>query len=574
MTILLNLKKKLSAVENTEKQLKRYILSLLLLRTFLYATLVVLMSFFKTKGTEAIMPELPVSIGFVALVTVFTAFSVFIIQNASFSLKKTGVLQLFADTFLIAACVYGTGCSQSIFTPIFIVPIIAGGLILYRTGGLISATSATILYGFILLLEYAGVTPGYFANTIYQKPTNLLTIYNLFAVHGVIFFVFGLISGQMAGRIRQTEKKLSQTSLEYDRLSILYKQIFDDIATGIITTNQQGRITSYNNASERITGYPKEKILGQSFSICFPEIQFTQHNERNVCTLIKADKSEIRVGFSFSRLNMPVNANEHEEANWRVITLQDISKIESMERKMREAEKMATIGELSASIAHDFRNPLAAISGSAQILAMEDDTSRISETQRTLVGIIKKESNRMAKTITDFLQFARPAEVVSEWFNANRLIEEVLAELKPQYTHLDFNNITKETDAHFTCWGDRQQLHTVLKHLLENAFNAIDYGNPDAKTAIRAIEIEQENDVFLTCIEVCDTGSGIAEDAQEKVFAPFYSTREDGTGLGLSIVRQIVENHKGSIKITRDQNYSCIIQLLLPTPSTYRQPVQ
>ncbi len=516
------------------------------------------------------MPGIPATIVFLFIVVAFSACSIPVIQRASESLKRIGPVQLLADIIFTTVFIYGTGASQSIFTPFLILPVIAGGLMFYRRGGLIPASAATILYGTMLGAEYLGFVPKYFQTTSYTGLPDLLTGSNQFAIYGITFFIIALISGKLAGRLRSAEKKLSLKVLELDRLSLLYKQIFDDILTGIITTNEHNYITSYNNAAEHITGYSQKEIQGRLFQDCFPAIKLTEEKERKVCTLTKKDNSSIRIGFSFSWLNMPVETSEQDQSRWKVITLQDISKIEAMERQMREAEKMATIGELSASIAHDLRNPLAAISGSAQILAIEEQNNpHTDNTQKTLVDIILRESKRMANTITEFLQFARPAEVNHEWFDVNKLFSEVIKELSPQHPLLTPDSITQETEPYLTCWGDRQQIQTVLKHLIANTLTITDTLQ-GTETTVRAYE--QKNKKY-TCIEVCDTGPGIPEDIHEKVFTPFFSTLENGTGLGLAIVKQIIDNHQGKIVITKDEAYNCIIRVLLPSPAITQEPV-
>jgi two-component system sensor histidine kinase PilS (NtrC family) len=273
----------------------------------------------------------------------------------------------------------------------------------------------------------------------------------------------------------------------------------------------------------------------------------------------------IRLGYSFSFLRTPEQQQEEKDswARGKVITLQDISQIERMENQVREAEKMAAIGELSASIAHGFRNPLAAISGSVQILTMEQEPlSTMDEaTVRTLLGIIQRESNRMAKTITDFLQFARPAVVQCEWFNLSNVVDEVIKRLEGGPLMASARRIEKEINATLSCWADRQQMQTVLTHLLENACYAVE--TTGGKVHVTALE-QDSGELYL---EICDEGVGIDPAIRNKVMTPFFSSRTDGTGLGLSIVHQIIENHHGSLSIKENSPQGCLMALRLPQPT-------
>ncbi len=553
-------------IKDNEYQLRKHILWMLLLRVCLYTLLISITFFLQAKGPSVILPPLPLIVAFLALIFTHSIASAVLLKKSLGHTRKFGLIQLLTDTVFAAVLVYGTGCSQSIFPPVFILPVVAGGLILYRIGGLIPASTATLLYGLILGCEYFDIIPIYFSDTPYIPLKSPLIGANLFAIYGLIFFLAALLSGQLAGRLRSAEEELTKTALEFDRLSILYKQIFDDISTGIITTDQNDLVTSYNRAAMRITGIPIQDVLGQRFSDFFPEILFACQLQRNVCDYEKKDGTTIRIGYSFSKLNMPVdNMANGQRTNWKVITLQDISQIERMEQQVREAEKMAAIGELSASIAHDFRNPLAAISGSVQLLTMDqaDTTPLNRDTFQTLLAIIQRESNRMATTITDFLQFARPAAITNEWFDARRLIDEVISTLSPPCDQLPTEAVIKDITENIGCWGDRQQIQTVLSHLLENACSATT-GMPQ-EILIKARERTSKSDTFI-CLEVGDKGPGIPQELEKKVFTPFFSTRENGTGLGLAIVKQIIDNHQGKIEITRNHEYGCLMRIFLPLP--------
>lgn len=556
----------LTPVTDSEQETRRHLHWWLATRVCLFTLLLGLVALLRAKGLTVLFPPATATAIFLLGVYGFSIASAFLLQRHTRSVRQFGAIQLFFDAVFIALLVYATGCSQSEFTALLILPVIAAGLILYRLGGLFLAATTTLLYGGVLLLERLGWVPSYFHATTYRAPVSILTGTNLFAIYGLLFFLAALLSGQLARRLRVTEEKLQRTALEYDRLSILYKQIFDDISTGIITTDRNDFITSFNGAAERITGTFREQVLGQPFARCFPDILLHKQQGRNVCDFRKNDGTSIRIGYSFSYLNMPEQeVAENRQSRWKVITLQDISQIERMERQMREAEKMAAIGELSASIAHDFRNPLAAISGSAQILATDQcNLSNLDPaTLKTLLGIILRESSRMAKTITDFLQFARPAAIQAEWFDLGRLIDEVTAKLQAGSNAMVSAAIAKEIDERLDCWGDRQQMQTVLTHLLDNACQAV--AARPGSVVVAASERLQDGQGEL-CVEIRDQGSGIPMELREKVFAPFFSNRADGTGLGLAIVRQIVENHGGRIEIDDSPRYACIIRLHLPVP--------
>ncbi len=550
---------------NSTDQLRRHILWTLLIRVIFFTLLIGVTIVLASLGTEVLLPPLNVTIAFLAVLFILSVGSAAIVQKRELHLKRFGLIQFLSDSLFAALLVYGTGCSQSIFTPVFILPVIAGGLIMYRIGGFMSAAASTLLYGCVLFLEYIGFLPGYMIEAGYVPFDDILRATNLFAIYGTTFFLTALISGTLAARLHSTELALNRTSFEYDRLTLLYKQIFEDIATGIVTIDDTGTITSYNASAGRITGFPPDEAIGRPLHDIFPNLQLEKVSARQVIDLEKKDGTMIRAGYSFARLNLPPDPEPKETAddNCKVITLADISTIEKMEKRVREAEKMAAIGELSASIAHDFRNPLAAISGSAQLLALED-LGKVG-TGKSLSTIILRESNRMAKTITDFLQFARPAPLQEEWFDLQRVVGEAIASGEDlQQRHLKGllqTDIPKNLDG----FGDRQQLQTILTHLLENSATL----SPEENGPIIVSAAEDRwNEKNVIRLEVTDQGPGVDPALKEKIFQPFFSTRENGTGLGLAIVQQIVEHHRGEVEVISQPGEGCTMRIYIPLPST------
>ncbi|MDR2550832.1 MAG: PAS domain-containing protein [Desulfobulbus sp.] len=567
-----------ATIIDSEQETRKHLLWWFLARVVLFTLLFALTTVLRERGLALAMPSMSTSIAFLAILYSTTFASALFLQRGCRSVRRFGLLQLCGDAGIIALLIYATGCSKSDFTSLMILPVLAAGLILYRRGGLFLAAVTTIAYGANLTMEQLRWLPDYLKHAPHIGTAVPLSAANLFAVYGLLLFLGALLSGQLARRLRVTEERLHRTALEYDRLSLLYKQIFEDISTGIITTDQSDFITSCNQAAERITGIPREQVLGQPFIRCFPAMFLQEAQGRDVCDFNKPDGSTIRIGYSFSFLNMPVPAEqeleselereqkeEERQASWKVVTLQDISQIERMEQQIREAEKMAAIGELSASIAHDFRNPLAAISGSAQILAMEANNigSHDPATFKTLMGIILRETDRMAKAITDFLQFARPAAIQPEWFDISRLVDEVLTQMQ-QSINMVAGTVAKDIGPHVAFWADRQQIHTILAHLLDNACHAV--AAQQGKVVVAAGEGAGDGQGELW-LEVRDQGSGIPPEFREQVFTPFFSIRTDGTGLGLAIVRQIVENHGGKVELDAAPDYPCIVRVRLPMPS-------
>jgi len=558
-----NFFKKMQPIRDTDEQLKNHILWFIFIRVLLFTLLLGITYLLQSKDKQIILPPPFIILAFIFTIYSFSIGSALYLQKQTIHLRRFGLIQLLSDTIFMSLLVYATGCSQSIFTSVFILPIIAGGLILYRLGGLLPASAATILYGSLLILEYLQYIPPYFNETRYIPVEDFLIGMNVFAVYGLTFFLIAMLSGMLAQRIRTAEDALTLTEQKLDSLLLLYKQIFDDIITGIITVDDSDNITSFNPAAENITGYQQDELIGKRLKKIFPQLSAVR-NKRHVVDLIRKDEKNIRVGFSCSALNMTSGTqfNETTCSNCKVITLQDISRIEAMERQMRKAEKMAAIGELSASIAHDFRNPLAAISGSAQILAIEEgQKSEDLITHHNLTKIILRESDRMARTITDFLDYARPATPEPEWFNLLNLARETVDDVTENHCHNTLCKIKLTIPVNLDIYADKQLIQLAISHLFRNSC----YASRNHNTPIfLSVPDEYNNDQII--IEVKDEGEGFDSATMKEMTEPFFSTREDTAGLGLAIVQHIVDKHDGKMNISGSENEGCTIRIILPQP--------
>jgi two-component system sensor histidine kinase PilS (NtrC family) len=232
-----------------------------------------------------------------------------------------------------------------------------------------------------------------------------------------------------------------------------------------------------------------------------------------------------------------------------------------MEQQVLQAEKMATIGGMAAGIAHELRNPLAAISGAAQVL---DASGDLASQNQGLMNIITRECDRLQNSITDFLQFSKPSSPEKEWVPLLPLIEEVIQLLKHSHDWPAGNKAIVDIPEKMDCWADAQQIHKLMINLLHNSCVAV--RNKQGEIRIIARETTEESGEERTVLTIIDNGIGISELIIDQVFEPFFTTRENGTGLGLSIAKQIVETHDGSITISSRENESTTVEVWLPLP--------
>ncbi len=540
----------------TEIQLKKQLQWLLLLRVLILTMLLGISAILHSLNQDLLIPPLRYLIYLIGGIYLFTITSALALKFTTY-LKQFAILQILLDSLLVAGLVYYTGGSQSIFGMMNFLPIIAGSILLFLPGGLFIAAVTTFNNGIILLLEFKGYYPLFSPKSDFSL-SSIEALLHYFSISGITYFLVALLTSLLAARLQQTEVELNRTSQDLDRLSILYKQIFADITTGIITVHSDGEITSFNRAAEKITGFSAHEILGQAINRKLPDLEKSKQDTlRPITNLTRKDGRIIPVGFSWTKLNLPGDCQ-----NCRVYTMQDLSKIKKMEDRVRQSEKMAAIGRMAAGIAHEFRNPLAAISGAAQVLVQDMAEEAPS---RGLMNIILRESDRLEGTISEFLQFSKPAAPEKSWFSMAGLVEETIEIIKQapkMNSKIQFvSRITPQLD----CWADPGQMKQILLNLLNNAANAIDKNN--GIISITASEQLGRKGKDWTVIKIADTGPGITDKIINKIFEPFFTTRENGTGLGLAIVRQLIESHGGLIEAKKNnEDHGAVFIIHLPLP--------
>ena len=551
---------------NIDQILRQQLLWMLLLRIVLYTVLMGLSDLFQNTRFEMIVPPRNLLVLFLLLVYMTTITSAILLMSLPGRLRVFGFLQSLLDTFFASLLVFYTGASQSAFTSVYFFPIISGGLILPRKGGLVAAAAASLQYAAILGFELLGIFPEYLSYYGFKVAGNPMVSLNHFGVLGLTFFLAAMLSALFGLRLQKTENALSDSIRSFDRLATLYKQIFDNISTGILTIDDRKIITSANNATAAITGFSTEQLIGRELGEMFPNMQLKETDLRQSADFIKQDGTRIKLGYSHMPIHPLEGSPDGNEGSHEIFTLRDISEIERLENQMRQAEKLAAIGMMSASIAHDFRNPLTAISGSGQVLAREFATTASADSMNLeLAEIIVRESNRLIGTIADFLKFSKPETANREWFSLAACLAEVIQVCRADPLWPATCDLQLKFDHNFDIWADQKQMFTVFMHLIQNALAFCPPGREAIE--IKAAVVRRPQGQEGAAISISDNGSGVPENSREKIFEPFYTSRPDGTGLGLAIVRQTLEEHHGVIDVAVGSLGGARFTLFLPLPA-------
>ncbi len=539
-----------------DRRLRKPLHWLLLARIIVLTIILGVGTLIQVKGKMFVMPPLPILLVFAGIIYLFTIFSALLLRKVR-ALSLFAYIQIIADIVIVSFLVFFTGSSNSVFTVLLFLPVITGGTLLFRTGSLLMACLCTLSYVLILLIEKHGYLPTYFNDFKFSPIMDYNGVLQHLAIPGLTFFLMAILTSLLSEKLHRAETALSQTALDYDRLAVLNKQILNDINTGIITVDEENRINSFNRAAEDITGFSLQEVLDRPLSIILPDMDGQQKAAiRLTGELARKDGSLIPVGYAWTPLNMPEGCG-----NCRVFTMQDLSHIEKMEAQVQQAQKMATIGEMAAGVAHEFRNPLAAISGAAQILKNERTADSAGKKLRE---IIVRECDRLDGTIEEFLLFSKPTSPTKTWFSLSQLVEECLNMLRQKPDWDKGCQISNEVMAHHEIHGDRDQIKQVLINLIANGCTAMEDIGGELRILAQERKTGEEKESNIT---VANTGPPISEDLLETIFEPFFTTRENGTGLGLAIVKQIIKRHGGKISAANmPDDGGVLFSLQLPMP--------
>ena len=361
------------------------------------------------------------------------------------------------------------------------------------------------------------------------------------------------LPGEM-GQISQSVNNLAQALRETRTLNDL---IIENAADGVIAIDRQGDVTTMNPAAEVITGYQRHELVGQPYSMLFDNTQFyspvldtLEHGTEHVALEISFPGRDrtIELSVTTSRIH-----NTHGEMIGALVIFSDLTARKETQRRMAQAERLATLGELMAGVAHEVRNPLTAIRGYVQILRQQTSDPIHQE----YLSVVLKEIDSINKVIQQLLEFSRPRHSQWQQVSLNALVEETLVLVQTAGVQARVDFISELDNELNPINADRELLKQVLLNILINAVQAI-----SARGKIR-IQTWQYSD-SQQAISIEDNGCGIDLSLQKKIFDPFFTTKASGTGLGLALSQRIINAHQGDIRVASLPGYGATFTLILP----------
>jgi two-component system sensor histidine kinase PilS (NtrC family) len=466
-------------------------------------------------------------------------------------------VQLFGDALIVTWLVWATGDVRSPFAALYIVIISVASIFLRAHAALIASIGCTLIFTALSVGIFSGLIP-----TFMQAEPGISAFMLLQSIgpNAIAFLVVGLLAARLAQRQSRYDVQLSETTQTLADLRVLHERIVESIRSGVVTTDLQGRIYTFNAAAQEITGYEAQDVRGQEVSIFFGELgehieesmqaaEADEPSPRFEADCLTADGLRLRLGFSI----FPLFA-ESGETTGLVITFQDLTQVRALEETSRRQDRLAAVGRVAASIAHEIRNPLAAMRGSIQVLRSEMDNN---SSQAELMEIILRESDRLNRIITDYLTYARPRSQAHTSVDVRELLSETFTLLRHSPEIKDGHELEEDYAAEpMMANADASQLKQVFWNIARNALQAMPEGG-----TLRA-ELRPSVGKRLR-ITFTDTGAGMSPEQVEHLFEPF-SSRTGGTGLGLSIVYQIIRDHGGTINVRSRERQGTTITIEIP----------
>lgn len=379
--------------------------------------------------------------------------------------------------------------------------------------------------------------------------------------------VSGHVVGAAATMRDQTEHRRTERRLRSSEARS--RAIIETAVDAIILIDRRGKIEAFNDAAERLFGYPSHQVLGRNVSVLMPEPFSSEHDhylrryamtgQRHVIGIGRDVTALRRDGTTFpAHLSIAELSIEGEIKYTGIV--RDLTERVKLEMKLREESGLVRLGELAAVLAHEVKNPLAAVSGAIQVLS-----GRLPSAQdREIVDEVLRRLDGLSAMMSDLLLYARPPKPKLSPIQIGELVESLVAFMRHDTSwhniHMRVEGIAPVVRA------DGELLKVALQNLLVNAAQAMHMNGEIV------VGLGTEADAVL--IDITDAGPGIAPEVQERLFTPFFTTKAKGTGLGLATVRRIAEAHGGAVRIVSSDAAGTRMRFTVPLTNGEAQSVE
>ena len=357
-----------------------------------------------------------------------------------------------------------------------------------------------------------------------------------------------------------------------------YEDIVENLAEGVVGVDLDLTVTVFNQSAEKITGTSRKLVIGSPVSEVFK-------NDPRVVEMLEMTLGEGRLFAEYEEklhrrameAPLPVGITTSQvftsdgEVSGAVCLIKDLSGIKSLEAGSLRKERLAYVGTFAANLAHEIRNPLSGIRGVAQLLSKKVDDPSLGE----YLSVLIKEADRLNLILNDMLDFTRPARLNAAEINIHKVLDSVLL-LIEEGGGAEAGTFHKDYDPSLPAvWGDENRLTQVFLNLIKNACESLgEQGRVKVNTrVITDFHLVEggHGDGKMAVVEIRDNGCGIKEEELEKIFTPFFTTKQKGSGLGMAISLKIIEEHGGLLRIDSAPGEGTTVAVLLPLAGKHKR---
>ena len=374
-------------------------------------------------------------------------------------------------------------------------------------------------------------------------------------------------------KLREQEKELERLhKIEKERAELterLSEEVTRNMPAGLLVVNATGIISSSNPAAEQVLGirglgfrrYSEALGEGSDLTKLVAECLSTgEIYRREEVEHIPPAGDTRHLGVTISPIR-----RETEKISGAICLLTDLTELAALQQRMQLKENLAALGELSAGIAHEFKNALATISGYAQMIRSESsETEALDYAERIL-----EQTRNITHVVTEFLKYARPLEIPDERVALQTVVERVVSEVGGALPQVKIRCEGEFGDA----GGDEGLLRQALLNLARNAAEACELTASGGRVVVRGDVVYGEEAAFQR-ISVTDNGPGIPANVLPKLFRPFFTTKAKGTGLGLAVVQKIIVQHGGQVEVRNQPKGGAEFIVTLPLPRSVPEAVE
>jgi two-component system, NtrC family, sensor histidine kinase PilS len=451
--------------------------------------------------------------------------------------ERIARVQVVLDLSITSVLVYLTGGAQSPYVLLYALSVVAAGAVRYRRGAVQSAIAAILAFTIISLIAWAHLLNLPTTGALQPWVQTTSAFFRSVSLNWLLLVGAGALGYIFADQLQRAAVSLQSERKAVGELYSLHQDIVQSLSSGLVTIDGNGNVLTMNDSAAEILQQDLSGAVSKTIDEILPGLSAKWQSDptkelRRADLQIIAAGIERTVGISVSHLRDAENNNVG-----KVINFQDLTDLRRMERHVQRAERLATVGQLAAGVAHEIRNPLAAISGSIELLRQVPQTS---EDDRSLMDIVTREIERLNTLIGDLLDYANPRPLQIIEFDIGILLAETIAVAQQDKGRTGVD-MELSCDTSIRVLGDADKIRQVVWNLIRNAHDA----SPNQGT----IRVEARTKGSDVEISISDQGAGMTGEQASRVFDPFFTTKKKGTGLGLATCHAIVADHGGRIDV-------------------------